>query len=96
MKNLTPEEQIEKDKDAISKMIGAKSAMESALREIERLRKNVERIKCAHDDCMKAVGHSCAVLVCRGNDGKLRSDGARYVKVENISAYIASIAEESK
>lgn len=39
------EEQIAKDKEAIAKMVGAKSAMEAAIRRIEVLEKCIESVR---------------------------------------------------
>ena len=51
------EEQIAKDKDAVQKMVGAKSAMEAAIRRIQVLesalrlaKKRIEESGCAHGD----------------------------------------------
>ncbi len=45
------EEQIARDKEAIAKMVGAKSAMESAIRRIEVL-----------EDCLRSVRQQSAVI----------------------------------
>jgi hypothetical protein len=52
------EDQIAKDKEAIAKMVGAKSAMEAAIRRIETLENCIKSVREQVDVIGKAFGES--------------------------------------
>lgn len=50
------DDEIQREKDAVAKMIGAKSAMETALERISRLQRTLDGMAGALDDAAKRVG----------------------------------------
>lgn len=91
---MTEEERIEKDKEAVQKMIGAKSAMEASIREIERLRETIRRMSSAHQDCMKVVGSDAYVRAYRKPDGEGAKESA-VVSVKAISQFVVNTAAKA-
>lgn len=59
------EDQIEADKQAVQKMIGAKSAMEAALRRIEVLERALKIAKARIEEIGKGHGDNLAIAVYR-------------------------------
>lgn len=88
------EEQIEKDKEAVSKMIGAKSAMEAAIRHIDQLESVIKQMKTAHNECMKAVGTDAVIKAYRANDGSYRTE-QNLIRVHTISDWVNTIADKA-
>jgi predicted Zn-dependent protease len=64
------EEQAEKDKEAVQKMIGAKSAMEAAIRRIENLERALKGAKSRFEELNIAHGDKIALSVYRDNGWK--------------------------
>lgn len=69
------EDQIESDKQAVQKMIGAKSAMESALRRIQTLEGALRTARARIEEIGKGHGDQLAIAVYR--DGNLRFVSAK-------------------
>ena len=88
------EDQVEKDKEAVTKMIGTKSAMEAVLRHVDNLEDTIKKMRSAHNDCMKAVGDGVIVRAYRNTDGTPRPD-QQSIYVSAISDWINQIAEKS-
>ena len=64
------EEQIAKDKEAIQKMVGARSAMEAALRRIDVLESALRVAKIRIEEMRRAHGDSLAFSVYRDGSWK--------------------------
>lgn len=69
------EEQIEADKQAVQKMIGAKSAMEAALRRIQVLETALRAAKSRIEEIGRGHGDALAIAVYR--DGSQRFVSAK-------------------
>lgn len=67
------EDQIAKDKDAVQKMIGAKTAMEAALRRIQSLESALRTAKVRIEEIQRAQGDSLAIAVYRDGSQKFVS-----------------------
>lgn len=67
------EEQIAKDKEAVARMIGAKSAMEAAHRRIETLESALRNVRSRCDCVQKAFGEGAHFNVYHDNGWKVRS-----------------------
>jgi predicted Zn-dependent protease len=67
------EDQIEADKQAVQKMIGAKSAMESALRRIHTLESALNVAKARIEEIGRAHGDNLAIAVYRDGGQKFVS-----------------------
>ena len=67
------EEQIAKDKDAVQKMVGAKGAMEAALRRIETLESALRAAKVRIEESSRAHGDKLAFSVYRDGGWKFIS-----------------------
>lgn len=64
------EDQAEKDKEAVQKMIGAKSAMEAAIRRIEKLESALKSAKRRFEEMGIAHGDKIALSVYRDSGWK--------------------------
>ena len=64
------EEQIAKDKEAVARMIGAKSAMEAAQRRIETLEFTLKNVRSRVEHVGKAFGGEAFIRVFIGGDWK--------------------------
>lgn len=67
------EEQIAKDKEAVARMIGAKSAMEAAQRRIEALESALKNVRFRCEYVSKAFGDAAHFKVYHDNDYRVRS-----------------------
>jgi predicted Zn-dependent protease len=67
------EDQIEADKQAVQKMIGAKSAMESALRRIQTLESALRTAKTRIEEIGRGHGDQLAIAVYRDGGQKFVS-----------------------
>lgn len=67
------EEQIAKDKEAVARMIGAKSAMEAAQRRIETLESTLRNVRSRCDCVAKAFGDAAHFNVYHDRDWRVRS-----------------------
>lgn len=67
------EEQIAKDKEAVARMIGAKSAMEAAQRRIETLEGALRNVRIRADSVAKAFGDAAHFNVYHDQGWKVRS-----------------------
>lgn len=72
------EEQAEKDKEAVQKMIGAKSAMEAAIRRIERLEWALKNAKRRFEELSIAHGDKIAI-------GVIRENGWKYISAKEFT-----------
>ncbi len=59
--NVKTEDEIAREKDAVQKMIGAKGAMEAALKRIERLEGALSSVNMVLEDMRKKVGQNLYV-----------------------------------
>tara|TARA_R110000796_G_scaffold68034_4_gene156040 strand:+ start:906 stop:1205 length:300 start_codon:yes stop_codon:yes gene_type:complete len=86
------EDQIAKDKEAIAKMVGAKSAMEAALRRIDGLSRALKLVQKLHEEAAKVSSSSARVLTHynAGNNCSYSQD-KKTIAVDDISAAIAAI-----
>lgn len=88
------EDQIARDKEAIAKMVGAKSAMEAALRRIDGLSAALKAVKNLHEEAVKGCSSHARVLThYNGNNGSYTQD-KKPVAVEDITAGIAAIVHQ--
>ncbi len=53
---MKTEDEIAREKDAVQKMIGAKGAMETAIKRIERLENTISHILSISDDMAEKIG----------------------------------------
>lgn len=80
--------QIEKDKEAVAKMIGAKSAMEAAIRRIETLELALKTTADKVDSIRKAYSEDTYINVY-----VTKESGFRPVKVRDIFTEIDALAK---
>lgn len=78
------EDQIEADKQAVQKMIGAKSAMESALRRIQTLESALRGAKARIEEIGRGHGDHLAIGVYR--EGNLKFVSAKELTRKAINA----------
>ena len=71
--NTKTEDQIEADKQAVQKMVGAKSAMEAALRRITTLESALGTAKARIEEIGRGHGDSLAISVYREGNPKFVS-----------------------
>ena len=78
------EEQIARDKDAVQKMVGAKSAMESALRRIDALENALKKARMAIEEAGNTYGDKLAFSVYR--DGGYKFVNAKDHNRQTVNA----------
>lgn len=81
------EDQIAKDKESIAKMVGAKSAMEAALRRIDTLESALKNVRSRCDCVSKAFGDAAHFNVHHphggGNNWHVRSAKDIFCDIDN-------------
>jgi len=87
------EDEIAREKEAVQKMIGAKGAMETAIKRIERLEQTISSILTISDDMASKVGDG---LAYRTFFHGTRSEGANYVTVQEQLRRIGEIGRSVK
>lgn len=70
---MKTEDQVEADKIAVQKMIGAKSAMEAALRRIQALEEALRRSRSRIEEIGNGHGDKLAIAVYRAGEQKFIS-----------------------
>ena len=90
---MKTEDEIAREKDAVQKMIGAKGAMETAIKRIERLEQTISSILMISDDMASKVGDS---LAYRTYYHGIKSEGASYVTVQEQLRRIGEIGRSVK
>lgn len=86
------DDQIEREKEAVQKMIGAKGAMENSLKRINTLENALRKIVSLHEEAMRAVGSDAQIKTnYHKNIGAFSTDAAT-IPVSNISAFIKHTA----
>lgn len=86
---MKTEAEIEKEKDAVAKMIGAKSAMEAMIHRHERLVSALKLIDSLASDMGKHVGEDLYIRTYQhGERGK---EGPQFVQVKAQTARISEL-----
>ncbi len=84
MEDITKsEEQIAKDKEAVQRMIGAKSAMEAAQRRIETLESTLKAVRSRCDCVSKAFGDAAHFNVYHQSGWQVRSAKDIFRDIDN-------------
>lgn len=78
------EEQIAKDKEAVARMIGAKTAMEAAQRRIELLENRLRTVQSECQTVSRAFGESAYFKVYHQTDWKVRSAKEIFNDIDNL------------
>ena len=76
------EEQIAKDKEAVARMTGAKSAMEASLRRIELLEARLRRVKVQCAEVSKSFGDYAHFKVWKNGDHVVRSAKEIFTEID--------------
>lgn len=78
------EEQIAKDKEAVARMIGAKTAMEAAQRRIELLESRLRSVQAECQVVARAFGDSAYFKVYHQTDWKVRNSKEIFNDIDNL------------
>lgn len=81
------EAQIEKEQDAIKKMVGAKAAMELSINRIKTLEDAISDIQSLANVIASASSHEAYVKACRDQNGK-RTSAPELHSVHRIMDFI--------
>lgn len=90
---MKTDDEIAREKDAVQKMIGAKGAMETAIKRIERLETTISAILLISDDMAEKVGDS---LSYRTFYHGTNAEGAHFVGVKSQLLRIGAIGRNVK
>jgi hypothetical protein len=90
---MKTEDEIAREKDAVQKMIGAKGAMETAIKRIERLENTISQILSISDDMAEKIGEN---LSYRTFYHGTRAEGAQFVGVQTQLRRIGEIGRTVK
>lgn len=91
MKTTETQTQIDKDKEAVAKMIGAKSAMEAALRRIDTLETALKRCETLHVEAMKGTTDAACIFTHYSGQNCAYTDSKKPVCLDDFSKVIAEI-----
>jgi len=91
--NTKDEEQIAREKEAVQKMVGAKSAMETAIMRISRLEAAIGNMVMLIDDVSGAFGEKAMFSTFHHGEG---GGGHRAVSVKEHLSRIAKIGRDVK
>lgn len=86
---MKTEDEIAREKEAVQKMVGAKSAMEAALSRIERLQKAMSNIDTILTDAQRSVGDGVYVKTYHHGG----SSGEATVKLKDQIGYARRIIQ---
>lgn len=88
------EDEIAREKEAVQKMVGAKSAMEAAISRIDRLQKAISKAEIILADLQKHIGDGIYVKTYHYDGGNGGSEAAS--KVKDQIAYARRILDAVK
>ncbi|OOY15097.1 hypothetical protein [Thioclava sp. DLFJ4-1] len=88
------EDEIAREKEQVQKMIGAKGAMEAAIKRIERLEKAISHAECILSDMRGKVGEGLYVKTFY--HGRTIGDGEQTISLRDQISYAQSVLEDVK
>lgn len=88
------DDQIAREKEAVQKMVGAKSAMETAIQRIDRLERAIGNMVVLIDDMASAVGEKA--MFATYHHGERSDSGAKPVFARHQLNRIAQIGRDVK
>ena len=90
-RDMKTEDEIAREKEAVQKMVGAKSAMEAALSRIDRLQKALSHADTILNDAQHHAGDGIYVRTHR--HGIVGKDGEQCVKLKDQLGYARRIIQ---